>query len=351
MKNKRLEHYFYLSFVISSLLWGFEFWANDDFFTKGLFTSLFLVGSFKIWTLISSLKNDLKFFSIIFLFQGICLLGSSFEFKESFPFFLSLVPLLGGLYFLRENLEKIFMLSAFVVSIFIFKLVYKYVPFGYVESMAFFMTLSWISGVLFLVSDKKTEKENEKYLLHDLLNHTHGISLFLENRQNKGLSAKETSNISRELGSLQDILENHFLGGSNSEKNVLKLSEVLGQVKSLCEEFLSGIKFDVKTNGDFVEGQISFNEFLRSLGNVLKNVAESNSSYCEILIENQDNGISIIVKNTFSRNIKKLGSGIGLKSTQELLEKVGGLFCFYTHENLWVSRIYLPYLNHRKAAA
>jgi hypothetical protein len=347
MDFKKLGHYFYLSFVVSLLLWAFQFWANFDFFHKGFFTSLLLVGNFKIWILVSSPKNELKFLPLFFLFQVICLLGSSFEFKESFPFILALVPILAGLYFLMKNSQKIILLACFVISIFVFKLVYNYVPFSYKESLAFFMILSWISGVLLFHTHMETEKLQEKYLFHDLLNHTHGLSLFFESHQKKGLTPSETNIVTKELESFQNILRSHF--GKNPTK--IRLDEVLRHVESLCDQFLSGIKFEIKTNGNFREDQISFNEFFRAMGNILKNVSDSKSSFCEILLENQDSGISIIVKNNFSPNLGKHGSGIGLKSTGELLEKAGGIFCFFGQGNLWVSRIYLPFLNQRKKAA
>ena len=209
------------------------------------------------------------------------------------------------------------------------------------------MILSWISGVLLFRSPEEIENLQEKYLFHDLLNHTHGLSLFFQSHQKEGLTPSETNSVSKELESFQNLLRSHF--GKNPTQ--IRLDEVGGHIDSLCEQFLNGIKFEIKTNGNFGEDQISFNEFFRAMGNILKNVSESKSSFCEILMENQERGISIIVKNNFSPNIGKHGSGIGLKSTTELLEKVGGIFCFYGKENLWVSRIYLPFLNHRKAAA
>lgn len=351
MKDKKLDHYFYLTFTVSVLLWAFEFWANEDFFYKGFFTSLFLVGSFQIWALIGSQQKDSIFFPLIFLFQAICLLGSSFEFRQSFPFFLSLVPLLAGLYFLQKKSSKILILSSFVLSIFVLKMIYKYVPFNFQESLAFFITLSWISGVLLFFSDEKLEKIKEKFLFHDLLNHTHGISLFLENRQKKGLTPTETISLSRELESFQNILEEHFKKTPHDEKNIIKISEVLNHVKSLGEQFLNGINCEIKTNGTFEEDQIYFNEFFRAMGNIFKNVADSHSSFCEIIIENQANGISIIVKNRYSQKFKRQGSGFGLKSTQELLEKIGGIFCFYSQDGLWVSRIYIPFLRSKRIAA
>jgi len=351
MDIKRLEHYFYLSFVVSLLIWAFQFWANLDFFQKGLFTSLFLVGSFQIWYSIKIYERLLKFIPLFFLFQAICLLGSGFEFKDNFPIFLSIVPLLAGLYFIEGNSRKILLLSLFVISIFGLRLAFGHIPFGPKESLAFFLTLSWSSGVLLLKADKDREKLNEKYFLHDLLNHTHGLSLFLENRQKKGLSISETVNVSRELESLQNLLQVHFGKGPKQSRNIIKLSEVLNQVKSLCEQFLNDTKFQINTNGDFDADQISYNEFFRAMGNILKNVSDSKSNFCEILIENQENGISIIVKNEFSKKFKKQGSGIGLKSTQEILEKVGGIFCFYVQDDVWVSRIYIPFLKNREIAA
>lgn len=291
-----------------------------------------------------------KVLPLFFLFQAVCLLGSGFEFKESFPIFLSIVPLLAGLYFIGKNTNKILLLGLFVISIFIYKLLYKYVPFGDKESLAFFLTLSWSSGVL-LFSTDKTKKLKEKYLFHDLLNHTHGLSLFLENRLKKGLSPLETANVTRELESLQNLLQGQLGKNSKDEKINIKISELINQVKSLCEQFLNGIKFEIKTNGDLEEGHISFNEFFRAMGNILKNVADSESNFCEILIENQHKGISIIIRNAFSQKSKNRGMGIGLKSTQELLEKVGGIFCFYVKDNIWVSRIYIPFLEEDKIAA
>ena len=209
------------------------------------------------------------------------------------------------------------------------------------------MVLSWISGILVLHSQKEMENLSEKYLLHDLLNHTHGLSLFFESHQKSGLTPLETKSVSKELESFQNLLRSHF----SKNGSQVRLDEVGGHINSLCEQFLNGINFEIKTNGNFGEDQISFNEFFRAMGNILKNVSESKSSFCEILMENQERGISIIVKNNYSPNIGKHGSGIGLKSTTELLEKVGGIFCFYGQENLWVSRIYLPFLNQRKIAA
>jgi hypothetical protein len=351
VEDKRLDNYFYLSFMVSLLLWSFLFWLNPDFFQKGLFTTLFLIGSFHFWLLLKNYQEYQRAIGLCFLFQAFCLLGSGFEFNEKFPIYLSIVPLIGGLYFLKENQQKIFLLIFFVISVFGLKLVFNYLPFGFKESLAFFLALSWISGGMIFAAEIQKINVKEKYLVHDLLNHAHGLSLFLENRQVRGLSPSETKNISLEMESLKEILQTHFWGNKLGDKTIIELSKIPDHMETLCKQFLNGVKFEIKTNGAFKTDQIFFNEFLRGMGNVLKNVSESKAGYCEILIENQGNGVSIIVKNNFSKNLDKKDSGLGLKSTQEILEHVGGIFCFYSQDDLWVSRIFIPFINQQKKSA
>ncbi len=343
MDSRRLNHYFALSFAVSSLLCGFLFWGHPDFFNKGFFTSLFFLGSFVLWESFW----PISFLPLIFLFQAFSLLASGFEFGETYPIFLSLVPLLSGIYFLKEKMEKIYLLGFFAISFIAIKLIFKISTFGVKDYLSYFVALSWGAGLILFKSEKSALKE--KYLFHDILNYIHGISLFLSGRGKNGLSSRDAHNLSKEMDSLRDIIFEYF--GRTSEKKGIESYKIEEAIKALCDQFLFKTNFSVQINGILDEEEIPLNEFFRAMGNLLKNVSESNAKNCHILIENQGSGISIIVQNDFSQMTKNQGQGIGLRSTQEILEKIGGIFCFFKEKNQWISRIYIPYINYQKIAA
>lgn len=181
----------------------------------------------------------------------------------------------------------------------------------------------------------------DTYFFHDLLNFIHATSIFLANRMVQGLSPNETKILFKELETLKDLM--HDQSSNNRMKRLIKLYEVEEMVLNLGQNFLPKLKINIHTNGTMSGQKIFFKEFFFGLGNIFKNIADAQGTFCDILLENQDGGISIIIKNDFSVKEKKNGRGIGLKSVQIMMKEIGGIFCYFYQKNIWVSRIFIPF--------
>lgn len=228
----------------------------------------------------------------------------------------------------------------------------------------------------------ETDKR-ERLFFHDIINLTHGLILFLNQRQtsNKSIAVDDIPMLEKEIRTLQSLIKDHFhLKHKNlsSTYDWVPFSVAEMAVNGLIQTYLP--EQTVKT---FVhrEGKISYEKslqeresailyfpvFYRIMNNLIKNIAEAKSTevhfhfnYFEngFLIETRnrmnsstnqgdlaDNLSRIIMNGKFeeeSESPENSGVGLGLESVHQLALENGGRFDFEIVNDFWINKITLP---------
>lgn len=225
------------------------------------------------------------------------------------------------------------------------------------------------------IEDQMTASEKrERLFFHDLINQTHGLLLFLNLRQSqkRDIVSSEIEMLVGEVRTLQSLVKDHFhfkhknlssthdwipfsaaetsLTGlihtyfpSNSVKTYIHLKGALSYDKSVEERENALIYFPV---------------FYRIMNNLIKNMAEANSSEVHFYFDYGSNGLTIETRNKLNvqRNSAKISdkisrvvtgnkpteTGLGLESIYHLASECGGVFEFETANDMWINRISLP---------
>lgn len=225
---------------------------------------------------------------------------------------------------------------------------------------------------------------SERYFFHDLINHSHGIQLFLKGRQRRGvgLELNEVEAISLEVEAMQNLIHDYFglnhknLTGSSNWKSLVELKPL---VSSILESFLPPDKVEVFLNykGVFSSEQLEYLKaegvmcpelpavtFHRILTNLVKNCSEAMSQRVELCLEGTSDHLLLTLKNDvfkkrdygyeLGKTLESMISneapyshqelkGLGLESIESLSHAIGGDFHFYIDDGHWVSQVKIPY--------
>lgn len=219
-----------------------------------------------------------------------------------------------------------------------------------------------------------THEKKERLFFHDLINHTHGLLLFMNLRQiqKQDIKADEIEMLSFEIKTLQSLIKDHF---GLAHKNLLstldwipfKRAEV--SLNGLIQTYLppSSVSTFIHFNGELSYEKcvskresclIYFPTFYRIMNNLIKNIAESGSSEVNFYFDYGDNGLTIETRNNINNKdrIKALADNLsqvildessknnkfGLESIHHLAIESGGLFEFEVANDVWINRILLP---------
>lgn len=393
------EDYVALSFLVSSVL-IFAQMLSDRFtiHSLSLFPALVLLSHYQFWKETGGrLFAFASWFPHFFLVQAFGLVGMAFATSRPGLLFMALIPCLaGGQYFSSFHEEKksfmskgVILLSLASLSGFSFftwgnRLSLRYVDF--IDIAGFGV---WVFGMSYGVLDvyrrrEKTPKNEipgvnkERLFFHDLINHTHGLNLYLNHKiaASKGLSVQEVKNVYDEIRLMQSLIKDHYGYGHKNlvntydyvpfefaKKGIYALIRTfLPENKVRCEfsfeDFLS------TENKDGHSCLIHYPSFHRILTNLVKNISETRSTRVRFIFSYDEEGLRLEVKNRFislanERDAleKKLShiilegdhrergldeSGFGIESVNSLCEKEGGRFQFGLEGEEWVSRIFLP---------
>ena len=242
--------------------------------------------------------------------------------------------------------------------------------------------------MLWFKDNKNTHQDSEidkreRLFFHDIINLTHGLILFFNQRQsaNKEISVSEISMLEKEIRTLQSLIKDHF---HFKHKN---LSMTYDWVPfSVAEMALNGLiqtYFGEQSVKTFIhlDGKISYERsleeresavvyypaFYRIMNNIIKNMAEAKSCELHFHFNYFENGFLIETKNRINStdsqkkiadNISQIileekfeelkthpensGIGLGLESVHHLSHEHGGRFDFEIVDDFWINKITLP---------
>jgi hypothetical protein len=205
---------------------------------------------------------------------------------------------------------------------------------------------------MFLIKKKiplNLHEKRERLFFHDIINLTHGLILFFNQRQNskKGIEPSEIQMLEAEVRALQSLIKDHY---HYKHKNLtndddwisFEVSEIA--MKSLIQNYLPTANVQILKSGTPSGGPvIYFPIFYRTMNNLIKNMAEAGAREVHIHFNFEENGFSIQTKNQIPERKIQVIDGIGLESIRLLLEDCGGQFEFESTKDWWINRLFLPY--------
>ena len=194
---------------------------------------------------------------------------------------------------------------------------------------------------------KKDDKN--RLFFHDVINHIHGMLLFLNYRaeDKKGASVNDCEKLIGELKLLQSLVQDHFgLSHKNLPPNhpYADVSFVQKGVKSMISIYLPGRFCKIDFKGSY-KGEIHYIIFCRIIGNIIKNIAEAKGDKAEFLFSFQKDGLHLTTQNKINGKKKHEGlkEGAGLLSVKNLCQKEGGEFHFFKEGDTWINKVFLPW--------
>lgn len=227
------------------------------------------------------------------------------------------------------------------------------------------------------------QDKRERLFFHDIINLTHGLTLFLNQRisSEKGIEKEEIPMLEKEIRTMQSLIKDHF---HFKHKNLpstydwVPFSVAEMALNGLIQTYLpvQSVKTFVKLDGK-ISYERSFDEresavvyfpvFYRIMNNLIKNMAEAGSVEVHFTFNYFENGFLIETRNrinsssnqkSMADNLSRLileeniesvsespensGVGLGLESVHHLAEEFGGRFDFEIVEDFWINKITLP---------
>lgn len=206
----------------------------------------------------------------------------------------------------------------------------------------------------------------ERLFFHDVINHTHGLVLFLHQKelQKEKIDLEEVKMISNEIKTLQSLIRDHY---DFKHKNLVQtldwvpFSYAKLAFNNMWQTYL--MNKEVKVSFEVVDAQDSENliyypSFYRILNNLIKNISESNSAHVEFEFKVNEHGLEMISRNVMLiKNEKELPEhlarvilsektpkveGLGLESIHHLAVENGGTFSFEITGSVWTNKLFLP---------
>lgn len=205
------------------------------------------------------------------------------------------------------------------------------------------------------ISHEHDHQKRERLFFHDMINLTHGLILFLNQRQSshKTISALEIQGLEREVRTLQSLIKDHF---QYKHKNLslgddwvpFKIAEIA--VKSLIQTYLPEESVKTFVHRDFLDDESSvvyFPVFYRIMNNLIKNMAEAHAHEAHISFNYTNEGLIIHTRNPRgprgdSNKVTDGFSQLGIESVRHLALECGGTFDFEISNNHWINRVLLP---------
>lgn len=224
-------------------------------------------------------------------------------------------------------------------------------------------------------SEVLEEEKNNRIFFHDLINHTHGILLFLNQKitYNNGATAEELELLNHEVKLMQTLIKDHFKLEHKNIKvknNWVPFSELEQSIELLLKiYFPSSVKISMETKGKIAfyetletkkQALIHYPAMYRIMNNLIKNMAEAHATEMSFYFEYTDQAFIIETKNKLGPKIDKTNivdylsqailkedepqKGIGLDSIHEIVTTMNGKFHFDIQDGIWINKIEIPVL-------
>jgi len=406
--------YLMSTFIISVLMWVGSYFISDHFFYDGFFVTFFLVANYYYfingvgWSKLTLEKIQ---WPGLLLLQIFCLFGVAHENNNIAAIYLSVIPASFGLFFFASKKEwpissykkGVALLLILVLSYLFLNGLTKQNLFTVNDFFYFCLFLMWGASIIvwgqyhlheekkslfdiFLNGIKNNSQENEttdwphdRLFFHDLINQTHGIDLFLNQKMSKKghLEYEEMEILRDEIRLVQSLLQNHYgyfhknLFGRSDYVSVNQMKKMIFRIADIYlpdQLVFKSYKFE----GFFKDDQADetclahYPTFCRIFTNLVKNLNEVNTNHVEFFFSNSKEALIIHVKNkvcylkddeeNMVKNLKDIilgvnkginvnrESGLGMESIAHLVKKYAGTFHFELQGEYWVNQISLPFM-------
>lgn len=401
----------------------FSFWSSFLLFATFHFIHEWpLIDQFYIATLIvlnfyfyyncagkSELLKNNNLVPAYFLAQTLLLIGNSFTHLVTGSVYLALIPCAAGTYYFiskgkNSRIEDLYKgINLFFIATSTYCLFTIYTKQNLLDSTELIYLLSfvlWSSCTIFYgaritfkehkthliqllkrTKNKRTfdqDEDRDKYFFHDLINITHGLNLFLENKISfeNNISIYDAKNVKHELKLLETMIQNHF---EYQHKDLLDIKEII-----TFDEAKVNLYQTIQTYlpSDVVECHFIYNGFLsvdssnyqkklalihapsftRIMCNIVKNMSEVHTTQAEFIFNYDLVGLHVVTKNKIYKlkderinlaekmkdlildeyNSSSNIEGLGLKSIQSQVKSIGGNFQFKIENGYWISELFIP---------
>lgn len=207
----------------------------------------------------------------------------------------------------------------------------------------------------------------ERLFFHDVVNQTHGLLLFLNQKEISGenINREEIHLMQKEVKTLQSLIRDHF---NYKHKNLIQtydwvpFSQVKLAFENLSQTYLEGTKVSATftiVGKETEEDLIYYPCIYRILNNLIKNISEAQSTNVKFKFVMDEVGLTVVTSNELKKstndsseslarvilNEKQSAKGLGLDSIHHLAEEHGGIFDFEIENNTWINKLYLPTQN------
>lgn len=214
---------------------------------------------------------------------------------------------------------------------------------------------------------KQTTKD-EQLFFHDIINHTHGLLLFLNQKEHSknAVTTEEVQLIAKEIKTLQSLIKDQYHLGHKNLNNAydwVSFDHAYKAFTNLIATYFPKQEAHIAISLQGEEGPsmglIYYPSFYRMMNNLIKNMSEAHASKITFSFELKEEGLFIESTNDIkeqrdlpeylSRTIlnedKSHEKGLGLESITHMATVAGGDFSFEIHNQVWLSRIFLPVKN------
>jgi hypothetical protein len=216
------------------------------------------------------------------------------------------------------------------------------------------------------VDQSEQAELKERLFFHDLINQTHGLILFLENKelQKSIINVDEVFLIKKEIKTLQSLIRDHY---NFKHKNLyqtydwMPFNYALEAFECLMSTYLANVEVSMKysiNNDSFDEDLIYYPCYYRILNNIIKNISEAGCVQVSITLTLDTSGLTIETSNQMHKSIDQNSpeyltrvildekvrpiKSMGLDSIHHLAEENGGHFSFEIADSTWINRLFLP---------
>ena len=210
--------------------------------------------------------------------------------------------------------------------------------------------------------------DREKYFFHDLINHSHSLSLWIEHKifAMKTIDASELNVLHQEIKNMEALIVDHYQFSHKDliPKKIVSIAMLQIELQSLLKNFLGEKADDVTLvflSADIAhQHHVNFPLWMRLLTNMVKNLNEHHA--CQIYFEFSisDNGLNLYSYNHLEKidindfdfekklevcisEINEGKTSLGVESIQYLVEGAGGQFNFDFDNGRWSLKLFVPH--------
>lgn len=408
-----IDLYLLLSFAVSVFLWTGLALTQDQFFINSFFISSLVAVNYSCFCHglgHGSILNEAKGFGALLLAQFSLFVGCAFEYQSTTIIFLAIFPCVIACYTMLTS-EREFKSGLFskdlipplmgVCCYLLFMTVQRDLAWPAVDLLALSGFVLWSLGTLYwgsalikhenksLISsmlkrghghwrwrmDKDRQKEDRMFF-HDVINHTHALNLFLQQKVSTDATMQEQEiyAVMNEVKSLQSLVSDHY---GFKHKNLLstlnwvELDFAMGGFHRMIHSLLPGnIEIQIEQDGKLDRSKVDrsrmnlmihYPSFIRVCTNLIKNIAEQKPKKAYFSFEASERSIIIHFKNkmghlhSVSRDLEhalsdnilsadqaEVSDHLGLESVQSLCLDNGGNFEFKIDDGHWTAIVELP---------